>query len=37
MENVTINKTMHLSEHFTLGEVIKSRYLRVVGNIKSEV
>jgi hypothetical protein len=36
MENVTINKTMHLSEHFTLGEVIKSRYTEIY-NIPSHV
>ena len=36
MENVTINKTMHLSEHFTLGEVTKSRHAEI-SNIPSHV
>ena len=29
MENVSINKSIHLSEHFTLGEVTKSKYTEV--------
>ena len=36
MEKVTINKTMHLSEHFTLGEVTKSEH-KDVYNIPSHV
>ena len=29
MENVSINQSIHLSEHFTLGEVTKSRHAEV--------
>ena len=29
MENVSINKSIHLSEHITLGEVTKSKYTEV--------
>ena len=29
MENVSINQSIHLSEHFTLGEVTKSKYTEV--------
>ena len=36
MEKVTINKSINLSEHFTLGEVTKSRYTEVY-NIPSHV
>ena len=36
MEKVEINKTMHLSEHFKLGEVTKSRHSEVY-NIPSHV
>ena len=36
MENVTINKSIHLSEHFTLGEVTKSRHEGIY-NIPSHV
>ena len=36
MEKVSINKTMHLSEHFTLGEVTKSEHKEVY-NIPSHV
>ena len=36
MTEVSINKTMHLSEHFTLGEVTKSRHAEVY-NIPSHV
>ena len=36
MEKVEINKTMHLSEHFTVGEVTKSRHSEVY-NIPSHV
>ncbi len=36
MDNVSINKTMHLSEHFTLGEVTKSRHAEIY-NIPSHV
>ena len=36
MEKVTINKSNNLSEHFTLGEVTKSRYTEVY-NIPSHV
>ena len=36
MTEVSINKTMHLSEHFTLGEVTKSRHTEVY-NIPSHV
>ena len=36
MTEVSINKNMHLSEHFTLGEVTKSRHTEVY-NIPSHV
>ena len=36
MEQVSINKSMHLSEHFTLGEVTKSSHQEVY-NIPSHV
>ena len=36
MTEVNINKTMHLSEHFTLGEVTKSKHAEVY-NIPSHV
>ena len=36
MENVSINQSSHLSEHFTLGEVIKSRHAEIY-NIPSHV
>jgi hypothetical protein len=36
MEKVEINKTMHLSEHFKLGEVTKSRHTEIY-NIPSHV
>ena len=36
MTEVSINKTMHLSEHFTLGEVTKSKHAEVY-NIPSHV
>ena len=36
MTEVSINKTMHLSEHFTLGEVTKSRHKEIY-NIPSHV
>ena len=36
MTEVSINKTMHLSEHFTLGEVTKSRHSEIY-NIPSHV
>ena len=36
MENVSINQSIHLSEHFTLGEVTKSRHAEVY-NIPSHV
>ena len=36
MEKVTINKSINLSEHFTLGEVTKSRYAEIY-NIPSHV
>ena len=29
MENVSINQSSHISEHFTLGEVTKSKYTEV--------
>ena len=37
MEKVSINKNMHLSEHFTLGEVTKTSYKTKDGNIPSRV
>ena len=36
MNQVSINKSIHLSEHFTLGEVTKSRYAEIY-NIPSHV
>ena len=37
MEKVELNKTMHLSEHFTLGEVTKTSVKTADGNIPSHV
>lgn len=37
MEKVSINKLMHLSEHFTLGEVTKTSHKTADGNIPSHV
>ena len=37
MEKVSINKNMHLSEHFTLGEVCKTSHKTADGNIPSHV
>ena len=37
MEKVSINKNMHLSEHFTLGEVTKTSVKTADGNIPSHV
>ena len=37
MEKVSINKGMHLSEHFTLGEVTKTSVKTADGNIPSHV
>ena len=37
MEKVSINKLMHLSEHFTLGEVCKTSVKTEDGNIPSHV
>ena len=37
MEKVSINKNMHLSEHFTLGEVTKTSHKTADGNIPSHV
>ena len=37
MEKVSINKSMHLSEHFTLGEVTKTSVKTADGNIPSHV
>ena len=36
MEDVSINKSIHLSEHFTLGEVTKSKHADIY-NIPSHV
>ena len=36
MEKVEINKTMHLSEHFTVGEVTKSKHTEI-NNIPSHI
>ena len=36
MENVSIDKSIHLSEHFTLGEVTKSKHAEIY-NIPSHV
>ena len=37
MDKVEMNKTMHLSEHFTLGEVTKTSVKTADGNIPSHV
>ena len=37
MEKVSINKNMHLSEHYTLGEVTKTSHKTEDGNIPSRV
>ena len=37
MEKVSINKNMHLSEHYTLGEVTKTSVKTADGNIPSHV
>ena len=37
MKEITINKNMHLSEHFTLGEVTKTSHKTADGNIPSHV
>ena len=37
MNNVEINKSMRLSEHFTLGEVCKTSHKTADGNIPSRV
>ena len=37
MEKVEMNKSMHLSEHFTLGEVTKTSVKTADGNIPSHV
>ena len=37
MEKVSINKSMHLSQHFTLGEVTKTSVKTADGNIPSHV
>ena len=37
MTEVSINKTMHLSEHFTLGELCKTSVKTADGNIPSHV
>ena len=37
MDKVSINKNMHLSEHFTLGEVTKTSHKTEDGNIPSHV
>ena len=37
MDKVNINKNMHLSEHFTLGEVTKTSVKTADGNIPSRV
>ena len=37
MDKVSINKSMHLSEHFTLGEVTKTSVKTTDGNIPSHV
>ena len=37
MEKVELNKSMHLSEHFTLGEVTKTSVKTADGNIPSHV
>ena len=37
MKDVSINKSMKLSEHFTLGELTKTSYHPLDGNIPSRV
>ena len=37
MEKVSINKSMHLSEHFQLGELCKTNVKTADGNIPSHV
>ena len=37
MEKVEINKNMKLSEHFTLGEMCKTKHVTADGNIPSHV
>ncbi len=37
MKEVSINKNMKLSEHFTLGELTKTSYYTTDGNIPSRV
>ena len=37
MSNVSMNKSMHLSEHFSLGEVCKTSHKTKDGNIPSRV
>ena len=37
MSNVSMNKSMHLSEHFSLGEVCKTSHKTADGNIPSHV
>ena len=37
MKEVSINKNMHLSEHYTLGEVCKTSHKTADGNIPSHV
>ena len=37
MSNVSMNKSMHLSEHFSLGEVCKTNHITADGNIPSRV
>ena len=37
MSNVSMNKSMHLSEHFSLGEVCKTNHKTADGNIPSRV
>lgn len=34
MENVSINEKIKLSEHFTLGEVTKTKHKTADGNIR---
>ena len=37
MNKVEMNKSMRLSEHFTLGEMCKTKYVTADGNIPSHV
>ena len=37
MQEVSINKQMKLSEHFTLGELCKTKHVTEDGNIPSRV